>query len=256
MSAEITFHGTGAGDPSADRGASSATIRSSGVTFLLDAGDGAARALIRDGVDLDRIDFLFLSHYHPDHWTGIPSLVMAWSLAGRSTPVTLFVPPGSSNFLRRVLQYCWLDVRPKAHTLSIIEYAPEQSVQAGPFELSPSVTSHLQKYELEGSHQSLAAPAFGLSLQIGGARIHASQDLGDTADLQDLPHNLDLLICETSHVDPRSVIRLASERSVPRVIFTHIPPDREVLIAQVAAETEGKGSIEVIVAYDGLRITL
>lgn len=255
MSVEVVFHGTGAGHPSADRGASCTSFRSGDTTVVVDAGEGATRAMMRDGIDLQSIDFLFLSHYHPDHWTGIPSLVMAWALTARHSPVTLFVPTGSAEFVERVLQYSWLGIRPMDYQLSIEEYEASDRLQAGSFELIPCATSHLKKYEAEGEIQGLAGPAYGVTLLCDTVKIHATQDIGSESDLEILVDDLDLLICEASHADPRSVIRMASDRKCRRIIFTHIPPDREELIGLVEAENKGKGSTEVIVAYDGRSIT-
>ncbi len=106
---KIILHGTGAGHPSAERGASAASvIFSNGQVLLLDAGEGCSRAMLRDGLVLNNVVAVAISHTHADHWTGLTNLVMGWVLGKRSTPVDLYLPPNTVEFFQNVLKASYL----------------------------------------------------------------------------------------------------------------------------------------------------
>src|SRR5438105_4693890 len=99
----LTLHGTGAGTPGADRSASALTARfNDGSVFLFDAGDNCTRTMLRDGIDLHRIEAVAISHLHPDHWCGLPALIQAWGVVDRERPVDIYVPDGTTGFFNTV----------------------------------------------------------------------------------------------------------------------------------------------------------
>ena len=142
---EIILHGTGAGTPSGNRGASAATFGfDSGDILLIDAGEGCSRAIIRDGRNLHKITTVVLSHMHADHWTGLPNLVMAWIIGRRETPVDLYLPPRSLHFFRSVLSNSWMLQKPLPFELRMSELQP--LLLSEEWSLRPFRTSHLDKF--------------------------------------------------------------------------------------------------------------
>jgi len=254
----ITFHGTGAGHPSGDRFGSAATLRcDEGPTLLVDAGDSVPRRMIADGIRPESIDALFLSHTHPDHWSGIPGLVMAWDMAERTSPVTLFLPPSGGEFLHSVLRNSWLQARPRSYDLRIREYVEGEESVIGPVTVRPFATSHLDRYRREGEPAGVPYPAHMFRCAVAGTSILFSQDLGSELDLKPHLDGVDLLVCEASHVDLDSMARLALGSGVRVLVVTHIGPEEGETVGRFeTAWSDSNENMRVIVAFDGMEIAI
>ena len=254
----ITFHGTGAGHPSGDRFGSAATLRcAGGPTILVDAGDSVPRRLIADGIRPESVDALFLSHTHPDHWSGIPGLVMAWDIAARTSPVTLFLPPAAREFFHSVLQNSWLQARPRSYELSLHEYVEGEESVIGPVAVRPYATSHLDRYRREGEPAGVPYPAHMFRVAVAGTSILFSQDVGSELDLMPYLDGVELLVCEASHVNLEGMAQLASRSGVRVLVLTHIGPEDEERVERLESAWSGSNeNMRVIVAFDGLEIAI
>ncbi|MGE3802244.1 MAG: MBL fold metallo-hydrolase [Candidatus Kapaibacterium sp.] len=248
----IILHGTGAGTPSGNRGASSATFRfDSGDVLLVDAGEGCSRAMIRDGRNLHEITTVVVSHMHVDHWTGLPNLVMAWIIGGREAPVDLYLPPRSLNFFRSILSNSWMLQKRLPFDLRLRELQPLQLPEE--WSLRPFRTSHLDKFIGTEEADILSFPSFGFVLESGGRKILFSQDIGSEQDLDGEILGTELLICESAHVNLSHIVERARDAGVSRLIFTHIPPEREGAFEKITLDG---GGLDWSVAEDGLIIPL
>lgn len=90
---ELVFLGTAGALPTVDRGTSGILLIRGGERLLIDCGEGTQRQLMRS-VGLSRIDRVFLTHFHGDHYLGLPGLLKTLSLQGRLEPFSIFGPPG------------------------------------------------------------------------------------------------------------------------------------------------------------------
>jgi len=94
--------------PTADlhRAQSSNVLISNGVGYIIDAGDGVSRRLIRLGVDFRDIGSIFITHLHSDHTAGLGALMM-W-LYDRGNPmkvVGIYGPAGTAASVQGLLQF-------------------------------------------------------------------------------------------------------------------------------------------------------
>lgn len=227
----LTFHGTGAGEPGGDRLASalSATF-SDGSVLLLDAGEGCSRAMLRDGLDLNRITDVAISHMHADHWGGLPNLIMAWITGGRQSPVSIHVPPSVAEFLERMLTISYMFRERLKFDLRFQPLVPFD-VRDG-WRLETFATSHLEGVREFSVKHGLFETAFGYRLRNGSRKIVLSQDIGAEGDLAEEMKGAELLVCESAHVSPATILSMAREHGIARVIFTHVPPEHEPFPAQ------------------------
>ena len=247
----IILHGTGAGTPSGNRGASAATVAfEDGSLLLIDAGEGCCRGMIRDGRELNDVTSVVISHMHADHWAGLPNLVMAWIISKREKPVDLYLPPRSLNFFRSLLTASLLLVNRLPFELRMVEL--KSFPLPGEWTLRPFRTSHLDKYAEVIEAQSLSFPSFGFVLEREGKKIIFSQDLGSEKDLHEELSGTDILICEAAHVDLAQAIEDACDTGISRLVFTHIPSDRE----EALQGFENEERIGLSIAEDGLMIPL
>jgi len=93
MDLSIFFAGTAGSVPSARRGLPAVLIRRGGDRVLFDCGEGTQRQLVRS-VGLADLTDIFLTHFHADHWLGLPGLLKTFDLRDRDRPLTVYGPPG------------------------------------------------------------------------------------------------------------------------------------------------------------------
>src|SRR5579859_5383175 len=98
MDLSVFFAGTAGSVPTARRGLPAALVRRGGERLLFDCGEGTQRQLVRS-VGLVELDDIFLTHYHADHWLGLPGLLKTFDLRGRERPLTIGGPPGLRQLL-------------------------------------------------------------------------------------------------------------------------------------------------------------
>ena len=90
----VTFLGTGASWPTAERGMSAIAVKRGGEVVLWDCGEGTQRQIQKSGLSYQQVTQIYLSHYHGDHCYGVPGLLKTMELNERTEPVWLYGPPG------------------------------------------------------------------------------------------------------------------------------------------------------------------
>jgi ribonuclease BN (tRNA processing enzyme) len=77
-----------------------------GVAYIIDAGDGVSRRLIRLGVDFRDIGNIFITHPHSDHTAGLGALMMWLYDRGNPTKVVgIYGPPGTAASVQGLVQF-------------------------------------------------------------------------------------------------------------------------------------------------------
>jgi ribonuclease Z len=90
---DVTFLGTAAAVPTADRGYTSLVISDDHMGMLVDCGAIVFQALLRANLRPETITDLFITHAHIDHIGGLPSLLECLRLSGRRAPLRLWALP-------------------------------------------------------------------------------------------------------------------------------------------------------------------
>jgi len=62
--------------------------------MLFDCGEGTQRQLMRSQVGLPELEEIFITHFHGDHYLGLPGMLKTFSLRQRETKLTVYGPPG------------------------------------------------------------------------------------------------------------------------------------------------------------------
>ena len=94
MDLELAFLGTAGSMPTAQRAPSAMLLRRGGERLLFDCAEGTQRQLLRSAIGLVDLREVFLTHYHADHYLGLPGMLKTFSLRGRELPITVYGPPG------------------------------------------------------------------------------------------------------------------------------------------------------------------
>ena len=90
--------------PLPNRWLTSCIVRSAGTTILIDCGEGTQITLRQLGWSFKSIDAIWITHYHGDHISGLPGLVLTIGNTGRTETLHLYGPRGLTRIARGLLQ--------------------------------------------------------------------------------------------------------------------------------------------------------
>lgn len=93
MDLSVAFLGTGGAVPSARRNTASVLVARGGERLLFDCGEGTQRQMQRS-LGLVQVDSIFFTHFHADHFLGLPGLLKTYDLTERERPLTVYGPRG------------------------------------------------------------------------------------------------------------------------------------------------------------------
>jgi len=99
----IVFLGTGGSWPSVKRNVSSVAIKRGGETILFDCGEGTQRQLQKSKLSYMQISKIFITHFHGDHFLGLPGLIQTMQLNDRELPLHVYGPKGMNRLLEQLL---------------------------------------------------------------------------------------------------------------------------------------------------------
>lgn len=100
MPIKLTIIGSGSAVPILTRGVTAQYLNINERRFLIDCGEGTQLQLRRFKVKFQRIQAIFISHLHGDHFLGIFGLVSSMSLLGRTKKMVIYGPEGLEEIVR------------------------------------------------------------------------------------------------------------------------------------------------------------
>jgi ribonuclease Z len=136
----VVFLGTGGSVPSARRATACVLIRAGGSRILVDAGEGAQRQMI-NSTGLVQVDDIYITHFHADHYLGLPGLLKTYDLMERQAPLRIVGPAGLHELfesLRRIFGRLRYEVE-------LVELEPGEGIEHDGFEMSAFAVEHRMK---------------------------------------------------------------------------------------------------------------
>jgi ribonuclease Z len=137
MDLSVVFLGTGGSVPTAQRATACLLARVGGERLLFDCGEGSQRQMQRS-VGLVQVDEIYITHYHADHYLGVPGLLKTYDLQGRERPLRIIGPPGLIDLfkaLNRILGRV-------AYRVELVELDPGEAVRHGGYEVRAFAVEH------------------------------------------------------------------------------------------------------------------
>lgn len=259
MSLELTVLGSGGPFLSPHRASSAYLVRAGTTSVLVDCGGGAFERLGRAGADPAGLSAVLLTHTHADHTGGLPSVVFAAYMAGRTTPLPVVGPagrdihPGCRRFTELLFgeQGAWSYL----HTFDGFGIAATEvpsdvdGARPAPVLQLPGV----QVSAIAVPHGMM--PSLAYRLDADGASITLSGDVqGAAPGLAELGRDTDLLVHNMAlperevphsalHARPSQVGRTAAAAGARSLLLSHVMPELED--ERPAAEAQVRS------AYDG-----
>lgn len=136
---DVCLLGTGGMMPLPYRWLTALMVRYNGSSVLIDCGEGTQIAVKEKGWSFKPIDVICFTHYHGDHISGLPGLLLTMGNADRTEPLTLIGPKGLErvvNALRVIAPELPFPVR----YMEITE--PEQSFEMNGYRLKAFRVNH------------------------------------------------------------------------------------------------------------------
>jgi ribonuclease Z len=137
MDLSLFFAGTAGSVPSPRRGLPAILVRRGGDRLLFDCGEGTQRQLV-GSVGLADLDSVFITHFHADHWLGLPGMLKSFALRERDQPLTIYGPPGLRE-LMRAMRFAYGRL---CYELSIVELEPAQTVDRDGYQVASIPVVH------------------------------------------------------------------------------------------------------------------
>ena len=137
MDLSVFFAGTAGSIPTARRGLPAVLVRRGGDRILFDCGEGTQRQLVQS-VGLTELTEVFLTHFHADHWLGLPGLLKTFDLRARERPLAVHGPPG----IRELVTLAMRVAGRVRFELELVELAPGDVLERDGYKIAPVAVAH------------------------------------------------------------------------------------------------------------------
>ncbi|NQX56648.1 ribonuclease Z [Pedobacter panaciterrae] len=105
MKFEVTILGSSSATPVYNRNPTAQLLNCNEKFYLIDCGEGTQQQLIKYGFKASKIDYVFISHLHGDHYFGLIGLLSSLHLNGRVKPIKIFAPEPLQEILALQFKY-------------------------------------------------------------------------------------------------------------------------------------------------------
>lgn len=247
---ELVVLGTAASIPNEDHENTHLAVVSEEGALLIDCASTPAVRLAQAGISLNQVTDLILTHFHPDHVSGVPLLLMNMWLSGRKRPLHIY---GLHHCLTRVEDmmgfYDW-ENWPNFFPVAFHRLPEDEGMVV------------LEKPELRvfSSPVQHMIPTLGLRIEAADGMTAAyTCDTEPCPEVARLAEGADVLLHEATglsvgHSSPRQAGEVAANARVGRLLLIHYPPDE--VGPEMVAEAKEAFAGDVVVAEDFMRIQL
>jgi ribonuclease BN (tRNA processing enzyme) len=192
--------------------------------YLFDASPAVLPQLRRAGVAPDAIEAVFISHFHADHFLGLPFLLLDYAqVSHRTTPLTIIGPPGIEQRLATVTDATLPSLlhKERAYTIEYVDVSDGGAGRVGDVSFTARRVQHADTLECFGYRAELA----GRSLAYSGdtALCDALVTLGEDADVFVMECSCWDPPCGSYHMTLGDIAELRKRLgSKPAFVLTHL----------------------------------
>jgi ribonuclease BN (tRNA processing enzyme) len=195
------------------------------VNVLIDCGASSLPALKRLGVARENIDLILITHFHGDHFAGLPFLLLDAQFTRRTRPLVIAGPQGIETRLMQVMEALFENSsKTKQHfDLSVVALNPGETRTFGAVDVTPFPVVHGES----------GGPFLAYRIEAEGRVIAYSADTEWTQTLIPAGRDADLFIVEAyyydkvvkNHLSLKTLEAHLPEINPKRLILTHMSDD-------------------------------
>ncbi|OUJ19367.1 Ribonuclease Z beta-lactamase superfamily hydrolase [Methanonatronarchaeum thermophilum] len=143
MPLDVIFLGTAGATPTVERNPPAVMIKREDEMMLFDCGEGTQRQMMkaRTGMFLDRI---YITHFHADHFLGIPGMIQTLAFQGREKPLEIVGPEGTENLIKAMAA---LGANTPSFNINLKEVVPGQTIDYGDYKINVIKADHGRKIQ-------------------------------------------------------------------------------------------------------------
>lgn len=220
--------GSASGLPTAERNNSAYWIKTAEHTYLIDAGDGVARQLVRYGLNANQLDCVFISHMHSDHIAGLFMLLQLMHLTGRKEPFHIYLPEGVFPGFESVFPYFQIFKENWPYSFSCTPISEGLFFTDGNFQIMAVSNKHLSQNQPYAEKAGLGTDCYSFIFgEEADKQVIYTSDIDSLNHLSAFKQKTQLLLSECTHVRVASIIEFAQNHTIPKIVFTHIHPELE-----------------------------
>ena len=210
--------GTGSGMPELDKNQSSLYVNVNGKHLLFDCGEGVSKQLLKHHLDNNVLDAIFISHYHPDHISGLFMLLQMLKIQKREKPLQLFLPERPAALVE-TLQFLYTFIQKFTFPLHILDCEESELYFE---EVNAALTDHLLEYEDLVNENKLPNLLHSYAFRISGPEgsLAYTSDINKVDSVQFLIRDCHTVIIDAQHPEADQIIRLQYS-GIKRVLLTH-----------------------------------
>jgi len=133
--------GTSAGKPTKERNVSAVGLEfeQDNKWYLFDCGEATQHQILHSRLSIGKLDTIFITHLHGDHYFGLPGLLSSKKLDTAFNPLTIYGPKGIKKFLTCVLD---ISLDNLGYQLTIIEFEKDETYRFDKFTLKVLALEH------------------------------------------------------------------------------------------------------------------
>ncbi len=255
---KIQFIGTGSGKTTLKRFHSSILISSSDYNLLVDCGDGISRALLSNNIDPNSIDGILITHFHPDHYSGLAALLVQMKLTDRSERLEIFTHHSNIDYMHNFIYQSYIFIERLGFDLLQIPLADDRSLKIkSSFKILTRQNSHLDHYRSFDIKNTLGFSCSSILFEDESNTVFYTGDIGNKEDLYLFgTFKINIMISEISHVDIKDIFEAFKSQKIKKLYLTHISDDDEPVLKDLLALLDNEERKIINIAYDGLALHL
>jgi ribonuclease Z len=135
----LTFLGTAGSWPTKERSASAVALDLEQELVLLDCGEGTQRQFFQSSASFMRVRRIFITHFHGDHFLGLPGLIQSMSLNHREQPLDIYGPPDAEEMVGRALRLGYFQLR---FPVEVHALAPDATLELEGYRVRTAAAKH------------------------------------------------------------------------------------------------------------------
>src|SRR6056297_3131570 len=120
--------GVASATPTATRHLSSVALWREGSIYLFDCGENTQMRMLQAGLKRSKIDYIFISHFDTDHYSGLIGLLSTLQLQRRDRPITLVGPTGIKDFVEWNFEFSNINLNYEIEYVEVEEDFEEERV--------------------------------------------------------------------------------------------------------------------------------